>query len=252
MTNVTTENFEIDLDFGLDPYVLPRFDLLVADGRITREFADQVIAARREAGLPMTPGELQARPEPLVEALAWVKELGGPEIRASSQGEGSVSIQDLKWHWWTCSTESTALTTHVHKDGEHLGWISLFAGTSNSCVQWAHYKILDRKPGKELGIEVLLGIKAKGNAADFYAALTDALAWEFTQVSVAGHTWYRTSDKSWSVPGWSGNEMAVRMIDEFSLSSGRAASWLWESSPTRLKEFLDLLAIHRLSGFAAS
>lgn len=252
MTNISTENFEFDLDFGLDPYVLPQFDLLVADGRITREFADQVIAARREAGLPMTPGELQPRPEPLVEALAWVKELGGPEIRASSQREGSVFIQDLKWHWWTYSTESTDLTAHFHKDGEHLGWIRLYAGSSNSCVHWAHYKIMDRKPGNECGNTDLLRVEASDKAADFHAALADALAWEFTQVSVAGHTWHRTSAKSWSVPSWDGSEMTVHMIDEFALGSGRTVSWVWESRPPRLKEFFDFLDIHCLRGFAAT
>ncbi|MES2879166.1 MAG: hypothetical protein V4713_12150, partial [Pseudomonadota bacterium] len=67
----------IPSNFGLDPYVLPQFDLLVEDGAITKEYADQVIAERQAAGLPMTPGELKPRPFPLVEALHWVSENGG-------------------------------------------------------------------------------------------------------------------------------------------------------------------------------
>lgn len=252
MMNVTNEDFELDLNFGLDPHVLPQFDLLVADGRITREYADQVISARREAGLPMTPDELQPRPEPLVEALVWVKELGGPEIRASSQREGSVSIQDLEWRWWTYSTGNTDLTTHFHKNGEHQGWIRLHAGSSNSCVHWTHHKILDRKPGEQQGNDDILSVKAEGKASDIYAAMADALAWEFTQVSVAGHTWYQTSNKSWTVAVWDRSVMSVRMVDEFTLSTGRAVSWLWESGPTRLNEFFDSLDIPHLRGFAAT
>lgn len=253
MMNVINEDFENDLDFGLDPHVLPQFDLLVADGRITREYADQVIAARREAGLPMTPSELQPRPEPLVDALVWVKALGGPDIRASSQHNGSVLIQDLDWRWQTYSSEKSAeLTAHFVHDGEHLGWISLYPGSSNSCVHWSHYKILDRKPGEESGKDVLLSVDAKGQSSDFFAALNDALAWDFVQVSAAGHNWYRTSDKSLSVPGWGGVEMTVRMVDEFTLRPGRTVSWIWDSSPSRLREFFALLNIHNLSGYAAT
>ena len=252
MNNAANEDFEIDLSFGLDPYVLPQFELLVAEGKITPEYADQMIVARRQAGLPMTPSELQPRPEPLVDGLVWVKALGGPEIRASSQSNGSVLIQDLDWRWQTYSSGYTELTTHFVQDGKHLGWISLYPGSSNSCVHWSHYKILDRRPDEVRGNDVFLSVEANGQSSDFFAALNDALAWDFVQVSAAGQTWYRTSDKSLCVPGWGGAEMNVRMVDGFTLSSGLTASWIWESRPSRLSEFISLLGILNLSGYAAT
>ena len=90
---VANHHFELEADFGLDPYVLPRFDGLVSQGPITRDLTDSLIEQHRKAGWPMTPDELQPRPYPFVPSMSWGKEFGGPEIRSQSKQPGDVDFQ---------------------------------------------------------------------------------------------------------------------------------------------------------------
>lgn len=254
MTHVTNEDFELDLNFGLDPHVLPRFDLLVADGRITRDYADQVISARREAGLPMTPEELQPRPDPLVPSMTWVKEFGGPEIRSQSEQRGDVNFQGREWHWNSYSSQPPGeMTTHLHTpDGGHAGWINLQFITATPSVCWTHSKILDHRPRSDAGRDVLT-VSAQGTAASFEEAVKQALAWEFLQLHSNECTWYQTGQNTWVVPDWSkSTAMLVRPMREPFEYRGRTAAWYWESSPVALRAFLDLMQIHQLQGYASS
>lgn len=253
MINVSNEDFELDLNFGLDPHVLPQFDLLVADGRITREYADQVISARREAGLPMTPEELQPRPDPLVPSMTWVKEFGGPEIRSQSDNSGDVVFQGREWHWNSYSSKHPGeMTTHLHTpDGLHAGWIKLEFITAAQSVCWTHSKILDHRP-REIGRDVLT-VSAAGTAASVEEAVTQALAWEFLQMHSDECTWFQAGQSTWVVPDWDrGTAMLVRPMREPFEYRGRTAAWYWESSPVALRAFLELMDLRQLQGYASS
>lgn len=247
------DRYSLEAGFGLDPYVLPQFDWLVSQGRITREFADAVIAQRRQAGLPMTPEELQPRPDPLVPSMAWVKEFGGPEIRSQSEQSGNVVFLGRKWSWRSYSQELPGdMTTHLNStDGEHAGWITLSFITSEKSVCWTHSKILDRRPG-ETRCD-LLTVSAHGTVESVEDAVAQALAWEFAQLQSNECTWYQTGQSRWVVPDWeTGTEMLVRAIPEHFEYRGRTVAWYWEARPVALLEFFDLMQINQLNGYASS
>jgi hypothetical protein len=248
------DRYSLDAGFGLDPHVLPQFDWLVSQGRITREFADSVIAQRRQAGLPMTPEELQPRPDPLVPSMAWVKEFGGPEIRSQSEQRGNVFFLDRNWSWSSYSQElSGDMTTHLNTaDGEHAGWITLDFLKTNTSVRWARTQILDRRPRTEVS-RGLLTVSAHGTAASVEDAVAQALDWEFAQLHSNECTWYQAGESTWIVPDWEQTtEMLVRAMPEHFEYRGRTAVWYWESSPVSLRAFLNLMQIHQLSGYASS
>lgn len=251
--DATNELSELEAGFGLDPYALPRFDWLISQGRITRELADSVIEQRRRAGLPMTPEELQPRPDPLVPSMTWVKEFGGPEIRSQSDNRGDVVFQGREWHWNSYSSQHPGeMTTHLHTpDGGHAGWIKLQFITSTQSVYWTHSKILDHRP-REVGRDVLT-VSAEGTAASVEEAVTQALAWEFLQLHSNEYTWYQTGQNTWVVPDWSKSRaMLVRPVRKPFEYRGRTVAWYWESSPVALRAFLDLMQIHQLEGHASS
>ncbi len=252
--DLNQDRYSLDVGFGLDPHVLPQFDWLVSQGRITREFADSVIEQRRQAGLPMTPEELQPRPDPLVPSMTWVKEFGGPEIRSQSEQSGNVFFLGRKWSWRSYSQELPGdMTTHLDTaDGEHAGWITLDFLKTNTSVRWARTQILDRRPRTEAS-RGLLTVSAHGTAASVEEAVTQALAWEFAQHHSNECTWYQAGQSTWIVPDWEKNtEMLVRAMPEHFEYRGRTAVWYWESSPVALLAFLDLMQIHQLSGYASS
>jgi hypothetical protein len=247
------DRYSIEAGFGLDPYVLPQFDWLVSQGRITRELADSVIEQRRQAGLPLTPEELQPRPDPLVPSMTWVKEFGGPEIRSQSEKRGDVVFQGREWHWNSYSSQHPGeITTHLHTpDGRHAGWIKLEFITSLQSVCWTHSKILDHRPS-EVGRDVLT-VSAQGTATSVEEAITQALAWEFAQLHSNECTWYQAGQSKWVVPDWDkGTAMLVRPMPEPFEYRGRTAAWYWESSPVALRAFLNLMQIHQLQGYASS
>lgn len=248
------DHCELEVGFGLDPYVLPRFDWLVSQGRITRELADSLIEQRRKAGLPMTPEELQPRPDPLVSSMAWVKEFGGPEIRSQSEQRGDVFFQGRDWNWSSYFSKSPGeMTTHLlTPGGGHAGWLTLQFSSSPPCVRWTHTKILDHRPGQKTG-EDLLRVSAHGAASNFEEAVAQALDWEFLQLHSNECIWYRTGLSTWVVPDWDkGTAMLVRPMPEHFEYRGRTAAWYWESSPVPLRAFLDLMQIPQLNGYASS
>lgn len=246
------ENFlSIDINFGLDPHVLPRFDLLVAEGKITREFADKVIEARKTAGLPMSPSELKLRPEPLVEGLTWVSEFGGPEIRSDSE-KGTIAIDDVEWRYWAHSPHyPSELTHHLLDDaGNHTGWITI--RKQSESVYWEHTKVLERKPSLKSGTNVLKTVRTFDSESNIHSAITKAINNEFTTKDYGNYVWYKTDKDRWEVPGWSCTEYSVKKLATPISRDEHTFFYHWEAAPEHLSHFMNTVGISALSGFAAS
>jgi hypothetical protein len=251
---MTEDILDIDASFGLDPHVLPQFDLLVADGRITREFADKVIAERCAAGLPMTLSDLQPRPAPRIQALSWVADFGGPEICSDDHTQGTIEVAGLEWSWYIYThTSAAGLTCHLHdSEGKHTGWLELSQSYTKKDLIWKHTKILDRRPAVTAHQHDLKTVSTGGHSTNFYSAIEDVMGWVFQTKDFAGHVWYRTEKGRWAVPAWEyGNALEVFSLQDPIERDGRTQSCVWKSKPTCLHDFMQTVGIQDLSGFAS-
>jgi hypothetical protein len=240
----------LEADFGMDPHILPQFELLVAEGKITQEYADQVIAARRELGFAMSPGELKPRPLPLVTALTWVSKFGGPEIRALTK-EGLVEIEGREWSWYDRQYNPN-LTLHLRAaNGEHLGWIHLSLHASNAggseAILWARTHIVSRSPNPDKNArEVFETWGATGIANSVSQAIADATNWDFDpQIVAPGITLVRTGDQKWNAVG------AVE-IEVTHTPWHAEANWKWSCRSELLKPIFEVTSGYELSGFQAT
>jgi hypothetical protein len=239
----TEEISHLYADFGLDPHVLPQFELLVADGRITQEYADQVIAERRAAGLPMNPAELQPRPEPLVEALTWVAEFGGPEIRSIYITDGEISYRAMPWRWRTGSSGYCSFTSHFHGiNNEHTGWLSLDKHYKGG-ITWSYTKILSSSPRTDKAGDDLVTITASAECPSVDEAIDMALDWEFDAVTLGnGDTLYRTGIKTWKSIGIN----PVEIKDQSELRADMP--WYWTCASEVIKPLQACTAFSSLEG----
>lgn len=245
------EDLTLDPHFGLDRYVLPQFDLLVADGRITREFADLVIAERKALGYPMTPDELEVRPGKIVEGMAWVSEHGGPEITAYGDTDGKVQIGDNEWRWSVYGGFRGDLTAHMYgADGEHQGWCTLSKGEAGQ-VRWSRHLIVQSRPAatpQVAGANENRMVMASGVGSSVGEAIAASLGWDFSPQYHHGYTWYRTSSENLAVATFDEQIEIQKTSYPFD-----GLDWIWTYSSAELAPLLDVIGQgSQVKGWAAS
>lgn len=244
------DDHTLNSGFGLDPHVLPQFDLLVEDGMISREYADQVIAEREAAGLPMTPGELRPRPAPLVDDFAWVAAFGGPEI-CSHHSNGEIAIDDLVWRWRAFGGVSARYNSISHHfrdtDGKHLGWMSISKEDAGNSICWDRTLIIDCRPGDD-GQDELQTVSSRGSASNIAAAISACQSWNFQPIEIGGFTWYKTADSEFKV-STADDSMRVYLFE--GNSAGEVGRWRWCRKSKKLGSLLDIVGDREISGWAA-
>lgn len=197
--------------FWFDPFAIPQYELLVKEGHISQELADQYQQQRLEMGLPMTFEEMEARPAPEFE---WLRTAGGPAVA----GHNDVVILDGE-HWTgQCYSGMGKLTYHPPmENGGYLSYeISKPYSDKEGVVRWeASFKVSDGIYARSLGF-----------AATFGDALAAVRQQVFTPEVMADLKWFpcgRDGKTSWVAAGPDGEEIELRKLD---LDPDR--QWFWE------------------------
>jgi len=236
--------------FGLDPYVLPQFDLLVADGKITREFADQVIAERRAAGYAMTPAELQPRPVPVDPKFEWLSRAGGPTIRESDE---HVTLGDRVWRLdrYTSSNDGR-LNVHVRNAPRHC-WYTLEKSSypaGSAEVRWKVTQIIWSDPvAEESGTKVFVDASSTAKSVD--DAIKDAFAFPLEPEMRNGMEWY-DGGKGEFVAAVDGDKVTIQDMRKPEHMLSEDHQWLWKRRAESIQELTDCLGIYEVSGWAAT
>jgi hypothetical protein len=231
-----------DSSFWFDPHTIPQYDLLVRDGRITAQEAQQLRADRAAAGLPMTFAELQPRPHP---AFAWVAATGGPVV---TQEQERVNIDG---HVWTAWAWDVGRGQH-----EARGELQLH----NAAAEYDARKLSKAPPPNdgvawEATYQVAEGVYARlrGTEPDFARAHAAVCAVDFSPQHLGGGLdWFTHGGTDGWIAAWEGQALEVRKVD---YTIDPASQWRWEislaeSSP--LKALAKMFGGYQLQGFAAS
>lgn len=202
-----------DLSFWFDPYSIPRYNWLVAEGLVTQELADQYRDDRHARGLPMTFADLKARPAPEFE---WLASAGGPVVTCTGE------VIDLDGEHWATSCYSTTGQLSFYPPALNAGdgfcSVEISAGRHDyGAVRWnTSYKV----PNGDL-----VYARCYDFASTFSEALAAAREQVFNQVIIAGIAGYPAGQKGgdWVAAGPGGQELSVRYIEY-----GDEPRWLWE------------------------
>ena len=183
----------------------------------------------------------------IVPQLRWVREAGGPEIRAEAGGNcGEIEICGLVFGWWLFSDCSDPdprdldLSSHFHDEkGQHTGWISL--SKSGSEVGWSRASVVARL-GAEHEDRV---VSASGKGSNIVAAIAAAQNWDFSPEVNDGATWYQTGEDDWEAYITAASEriQALRLV---------SGNWLWTRESKKLEPLTDAIGKGQLTGVVSS
>lgn len=212
-----------DPQFWFDRYSIPQYDLLVTQGVVTREQADEYRQQRAAEGLPMTFDELEPRPEPVLENFLWLLEVDGPAIDHDRQ---TIDVDGQEWYARDVGSHGY-LYSHI-QTSEPDGWHGLDLHKASAALPTDPVKVR-----WEASFRVAKDVFASvsGVADTFAAAAAQAKAVDFAPEVWNGHLLY---------PNDNGDGGKILVLDDGSKLSVRPSAtqgdfywerWLPESSP---------------------
>lgn len=185
--------------FWTDPFSIPQYELLVQEGHITQEQADEYRSLRQDLGLPMTFEELKVRPSPEFE---WLLAIGGPSVARNKE---VVDLDGESWEGRSYTGQSGVLTYYppVEKDG----FLSYEIREPYSGKEGAHWEATFKVPH---GNRVYA--RSTGHAATFAEALAKVRQQTFQPESIAGVLGYPcglNGNQSWVAAGPDGEGVSL-------------------------------------------
>jgi len=234
-----------DSSFWYDPHTIPQYDLLVADGFVSREEADEHRRGREEMGLPMTFADLKPRPHP---AFEWLLQAGGPVVVSDD-----FQRLEIDGRSWTAdnfgSSKHGKLTHHMTVDGDDDGYevreIGKAFDTSKGEVEWS----ASRKIGTGIYARV------RDCAPDFETAVRDALALSFVPTTLCGLD-FLPSGYGWQagaayLANYGGHGLEIHKWTK----SSEEETWTWKLDLEKgsvLSRLAELFNAYQLGGQAAT
>lgn len=225
--------------FWFDPFSIPQYELLVKEGHITQEQADEYRSLRQASGLPMTFEELKARPCPEFE---WLLAVGGPSL---AKNNDVVDLDGERWVGKTYAGQPGILTYYpsLEKDG----FLSYEIRKPHSDKEGVHWEANFKVPHGDR-----VYARSNGQAVTFAEALAVLRQQTFQPEPIAGLLGYPCgrNGQGWVTAGPNGGEISLTPCGITSGLPWRWEYWLPENSV--LWRLARMFGENKFQGYAAT
>ncbi len=246
---------QADSLFWFSEDVIPQYELLVEQGKVSREEAERSRALRAAMGLPMTIAELDAilqkQGSEIHPAVTWLHEVGGPAV--SRHEFDSTDSAILGFEIKVAGATWRVDTWKVLRGYSQHAWISRRREVLGGREHTELGPPADGKPGLYWSVtltgEGLPYVLRNGRAEGLAQALTAIEGVDFTPQTIGGMTLYRGADDE---ARW----VAVYEGDQVEFHSTSEGPWRWtreigEEKPSLMK-MARLFGGYQLRGEAGS